>query len=110
MKEDVSKCPIESAMRLLGGRWRTLLIYYLTDGPKRFSDLMRDNPKISHRILTLNLRELEEAGVVSRTVHPGVPPRVDYELTPDGRRLLPLLDALGQWRVELAQGGVSAAA
>ena len=59
MKNTVSGCSIEDAMRLLGGRWRTLLIYYLADGPKRFSDLRRDNPTISHRMLALDLRELE---------------------------------------------------
>ncbi len=88
-------------MRLLSGRWRTLLIYYLIDGPKRLNELRRDNPKISHRMLTLDLRELEAAGVVSRTVHPGVPPRVEYELTADGHRLVPLINALGDWWEEL---------
>jgi DNA-binding HxlR family transcriptional regulator len=97
MKNTVSGCSIEDAMRLLGGRWRTVLIYYLIDGPKRFSDLQRDNPRISQRMLTLDLRELEAAGVVSRTVYPGVPPRVDYELTEDGRKLVPLINALGGW-------------
>jgi DNA-binding HxlR family transcriptional regulator len=97
MKSTVSGCPIEDAMRLLSGRWRTLLIYYLIEGPKRFSDLQRDNPTISHRMLTLDLRELEAAGVVARTVYPTVPPRVEYALTEDGRRLVPLINALGDW-------------
>ena len=97
MKSTVSGCPIEDAMRLLSGRWRTLLIYYLIDGPKRFSDLQRDNPTISHRMLTLDLRELEAAGVIARTVYPTVPPRVEYALTDDGRRLVPLINALGDW-------------
>ena len=97
MKDTVSGCPIEDAMRLLSGRWRTLLIYYLTSGAKRFSELRRDIPKISQRILTLELRTLEEAGVISRTVHPGRVAHVEYELTPAGRRLVPLIDALGDW-------------
>lgn len=101
MKDTVSKCPIEDAMRLLGGRWRTLLIYHLIGGPKRFSELRRDNPRISQRMLTLELRELEAAGVVSRTLSPGAPARVDYELTAPGRRLVPLIDALGAWWREL---------
>jgi DNA-binding HxlR family transcriptional regulator len=104
MKDTVSGCPIEDAMRLLSGRWRTLLIYYLIDGPKRFSDLRRDNPKISQRMLTLDLRELEAAGVVSRTVYPGVPPRVDYALTAEGRKLVPLINALGDWWEQLDRG------
>ena len=97
MKNVVSECPIEEAMRLLSGRWPTLLVYYLKDGVKRFSDLRRDNPTISHRMLTLELRKLEEAGVVRRTAFAGYPLRVDYELTPAGLRLVPLIDALGDW-------------
>ena len=99
MKDTVSGCSIEEAMRLIGGRWRTLLIYYLSSGPKRFSELRRDSP----RMLTLDLRELEAAGVVSRTVHPGVPLMVEYALTEDGRALVPLVDALGDWWEALAR-------
>jgi len=104
MKETVSGCSIEDAMQLLSGRWRTLLIYYLKDRPKRFSELQRDNPSISHRMLTLELRALEQAGIVSRTVFAEVPPRVEYALTADGRRLMPLLDALGDWWEALSAG------
>ncbi len=59
MKDTVSSCPIEDVMRVLSGRWPTLLIYYLKEGTKRFSDLRRDNPTVSHRILALELRKLE---------------------------------------------------
>jgi len=103
MKDTVSGCSIEEAMRLLSGRWRTLLVYYLMDGPKRFSELRRDNPTISQRMLTLDLRELERAGVVARTVTPSVPPRVDYALTDAGRALVPLVNALGDWWEDLAR-------
>lgn len=88
-------------MRLLSGRWRTLLIYYLEKGPKRFSELRRDIGKISQRMLTLELRMLEESGVIKRTVRPGRIAHVEYELTPAGYRLLPLIDALGDWWEEL---------
>lgn len=97
MKNVVSNCPIEEVMRLLSGRWPTLLLYYLKDGVKRFSDLQRDNPAISHRILTLELRKLENAGIVVRRAHPGFPLRVDYEISGEGRKLLPIIDALGTW-------------
>jgi len=97
MKDVVSACPIEEVMRVLSGRWPTLLIYYLKDGPKRFSDLRRDNPTVSHRMLTLELRKLEAAGIVLRTDYPGYPRRVDYELTADGLTLMPLIDALADW-------------
>ena len=74
-------------MRLLGGRWRLLIASYLVDGPKRFNELRRLVPGISQRMLTLDLRALEEAGLVMRTVYPTIPVKVEYSLTSDGRRL-----------------------
>jgi DNA-binding HxlR family transcriptional regulator len=100
MKDVVSRCPIEEVMQVLSGRWPTLLLYYLKDGTKRFSDLRRDNPTVSHRMLALELRKLEDVGIVTRTDHPGYPRRVDYDLTPSGRALVPLIDALGDWWVK----------
>ncbi|MGY3691094.1 helix-turn-helix domain-containing protein [Bradyrhizobium sp. B097] len=97
MKSLVSRCPIEEVMQILSGRWPTLLIYYLKQGTKRFSDLRRDNPTISHKMLTLELRKLEDAGIVERTEFEGYPLRVEYQLTPPGHRLVPLIDALGEW-------------
>src|SRR5688572_7158603 len=101
MKDTVSGCPIEDAMRLLSGRWRTLLVYYLIDGKKRFAQLQRDNPTISHRILTHELRALESAGIITRTVVPGKIAHVEYELTDGGRKLVPLINSLGDWYEEL---------
>lgn len=97
MKNLVSRCPIEEVMQVLSGRWPTLMIYYLQDGTKRFSDLRRDNPTISHKMLTLELRKLEDAGIVQRTEFAGYPLRVEYDLTSAGERLVPLIDALGEW-------------
>ncbi|AUC98114.1 transcriptional regulator [Bradyrhizobium sp. SK17] len=97
MKSLVSRCPIEEVMQILSGRWPTLLIYYLKQGTKRFSDLRRDNPTISHKMLTLELRKLEDAGIVERTEFEGYPLRVEYQLAPAGHRLVPLIDALGDW-------------
>jgi DNA-binding HxlR family transcriptional regulator len=102
MKTAVSACPIEEAMVLLSGRWPTLVLYYLQGGTKRFSELQRDNPAISHRMLTLELRKLEQAGVVRRTAYAGYPSRVEYSLTAAGLRVLPLIDALGDWWSETA--------
>jgi len=101
MKDVVSRCPIEEVMRLLSGRWPTLLLYFLKDGTKRFSDLKRDNPTLSHRMLALELRKLERAGVIRRTAQAGYPLRVEYDLTPAGLRLVPLIDALGDWWEDL---------
>lgn len=97
MKTTVSHCPIEDAMRVLSGRWPTLLLYYLKQGAKRFSDLRRDNPTVSHRILSLELRKLQDAGIVERTAYAGYPLRVVYALSPFGRELVPLIDAIGAW-------------
>jgi DNA-binding HxlR family transcriptional regulator len=105
MKDLVSRCPIEEVMQILSGRWPTLLIYYLKQGTKRFSDLRRDNPTISHRMLALELRKLEDAGIVSRTEFGGYPLRVEYDLTSAGRSLVPLLDALGDWWVSATADG-----
>lgn len=102
MRDLVSRCPIEEVMQVLGGRWPTLLIYYLKDGTKRFSDLRRDNPTISHKMLALELRKLEAAGIVRRTEFEGYPLRVEYDLTPAGQKLVPLIDALGNWWEETA--------
>lgn len=97
MKDLVSRCPIEEVMQILSGRWPTLLIYYLKPGTKRFSDLRRDNPTISHKMLALELRKLEDAGIVQRTQFSGYPLRVEYDLTAEGHSLVPLIDALGSW-------------
>ena len=105
MKDVVSRCPIEEVMQVLSGRWPTLLIYYLKDGTKRFSDLKRDNPTVSHRMLALELRKLEDAGIVRRTAFDGYPLRVDYDLTTSGMALVPLIDALGDWWEELEPVG-----
>ena len=104
MKDLVSRCPIEEIMQILSGRWPTLLIYYLKEGTKRFSDLRRDNPTISHKMLALELRKLEDAGIVRRTEFGGYPLRVEYDLTPAGERLVPLIDALGEWWERSAEG------
>ena len=95
MKDLVTRCPIEEVMQVLSGRWPTLLLYYLKDGTKRFSELQRDNPTVSHRMLTLELRKLESAGIVRRTVFDGYPLRVEYDLTETGLKFVPLIDALG---------------
>ena len=110
MKDVVSRCPIEEAMRVLSGRWPGLLLYYLKDGTKRFSDLRRDNPTVSHRILSLELRKLEACGVVRRASFEGYPLKVEYTLTASGLKLVPLLDAIGAWWWETEDERSSAAA
>lgn len=100
MKQTATGCSIEEAMRLLGGRWRLLLVSYLVDGPKRFNELRRDVPGISQRMLTLDLRALEQAGLIQRAVFAEVPVKVEYRLTDDGERLKPVVEVMrdfGLW-------------
>jgi DNA-binding HxlR family transcriptional regulator len=97
MRDRVSHCPIEGAMVLLSGRWRALILYYLNQGPMRFNELRRANGGISQQMLTRELRALEQAGVITRTVTPQVPPRVDYALSESGRRLMPIIESLSAW-------------
>jgi DNA-binding HxlR family transcriptional regulator len=100
MKSSATGCSVEEAMRLLGGRWRLLLVSYLLDGPKRFNDLRRDVPGISQRMLTLDLRALEDAGLVQRTVFAEVPVKVEYRLSQDGERMKPVVAVMrdfGLW-------------
>lgn len=110
MKDLISRCPIEEVMQVLGGRWPTLLIYYLKDGTKRFADLRRDNPTVSHRMLTLELRKLEAAGIVQRTAFAGYPLRVEYDLTAAGLALVPLIDPIADWWEENERGRTAASA
>ncbi len=90
-------CPIEAAFDVIGGRWKGVLLYHLLDGPKRNCELRRRVPGVTPRVLALQLRELEAAGVLSRTVYPEVPPKVEYQLTTFGRGLQPILLQVRDW-------------
>jgi DNA-binding HxlR family transcriptional regulator len=92
-----SGCSIETTMSVLGGRWKSVVLYWLVSRKRRFSELRRMLANCTQRVLTLQLRELERDGLITRTVFAEVPPRVEYELTPLGRSLEPLLRVLGQW-------------
>lgn len=90
-------CPIEAAFDAIGGRWKGVLLFHLLDGPKRNSELRRRVRGVAPRVLAQQLRELEAAGVVARTIYPEVPPKVEYALTPFGRILEPVLLSLRDW-------------
>ena len=90
-------CPVEATLELIGGKWKGVILYYLLDGRLRFSQLKRKIGCVTQRMLTKQLRELEECGLVERTVYPEVPPRVEYELTPTGKTLRPIVKALKKW-------------
>jgi DNA-binding HxlR family transcriptional regulator len=94
---------VASVLARVGDKWSVLLIMMLGDGPKRFNELKRMVGGISQRMLTLTLRGLERDGLITRTVFPTIPPRVDYELTDLGRGLAKPVQALGQWAFEHKQ-------
>ena len=91
---------VSEVLDRIGDKWSVLVVVTLGDGPKRYNELRRSIASISQRMLTLTLRGLERDGLISRTVFPTVPPRVDYELTELGRSLLRPVRALGSWARE----------
>jgi DNA-binding HxlR family transcriptional regulator len=93
----VYHCALDVTMELVGGKWKTIVLWYLRKDKKRFSELRKLIPGITEKMLSLQLRQLEKDGFVSRTIHPEVPPRVEYALTPHGRTLLPLLEEIAKW-------------
>ena len=95
-------CPVEAALELIGGKWKGVALYHLTDGTKRFNELKRLAGSVTQRTLTKQLRELEADGLISRTVYPVVPPKVEYALTDKGQSLVPILMALRNWGIEHA--------
>ncbi|WP_308776321.1 helix-turn-helix domain-containing protein [uncultured Bilophila sp.] len=90
-------CSLELAMELVGGKWKLVLLWHLQSGAKRFCELKRKLGDITQKMLTLQLRELEGAGLLTRTVYPVVPPHVEYALTERGRALAPVLRDLCAW-------------
>lgn len=92
------RCYFELTLDLIGGKWKPIIIYHLGRTDKmRYSDIRREIPKITERMLTKQLRELESDGIVNRRVYPVVPPKVEYNLTEEGLRLMPVLKALKDW-------------
>ena len=92
-------CPVEATLALIGGKYKALILWRLSGGTLRFSQLQKHIPATA-RMLTLQLRELEQDGLVSRTVYPEVPPRVEYAMTDLGRSLMPILTAMRNWGAE----------
>ncbi|MCU1314780.1 MAG: helix-turn-helix transcriptional regulator [Candidatus Acidoferrum typicum] len=90
-------CPVETTARIVGGRWKAAVLDQLFQGTKRFSELKRAITGLTPRTLSQQLRELQNTGIVERTVYADTPPRVVYALTPLGKSLRPLLDAMCHW-------------
>ncbi len=90
-------CSVEATLDVIGGKWKGVILFHLLDGVKRFGELRRLLPEVTQRMLTLQLRELEEAGIIHREVYREVPPKVEYSLTAFGSSLEPILLLMRDW-------------
>ena len=109
-KRIASRCPIEELLGVIGGRWKPVILWWLTETrePLRFKQLRERMPKISQKVLTQQLRELERDGLIRRDLYPEMPVRVEYSLLPFGRKLRPVLRALDSWarkHLSVSSGG-----
>jgi DNA-binding HxlR family transcriptional regulator len=97
MDEENRFCPVEAALAVIGGKWKPHIFRHLSSRTKRFGELQRALPYVTRKILTQQLRELEDDGVVIRTVFPQVPPKVEYSLSDYGKTLIPIMSSLSGW-------------
>lgn len=103
MEKELPACPVETTLMLISDRWKVLIIRDLLQGTKRFGELKKSIGHISQKVLTANLRSMEESGLVTRTVYAEVPPRVEYTLTETGYSLKPVLDVMLEWGMHYKQ-------
>ena len=96
-------CPVETTLMLIGDKWKVLILRDLLPGTKRFGELKRSIGNVSQKVLTSNLRSMEESGLLTRKVYAEVPPRVEYTLTETGYSLKTVLDAMAMWGTEYKQ-------
>ena len=96
-KKDLPACPVETTLTLIGDKWKVLILRDLMPGTKRFGELKKSIGGVSQKVLTAQLRDMEHSGLLTRTVFPEVPPRVEYTLTDLGKSLKPILDAMQNW-------------
>ena len=96
-EKNLPACPVETTLMLIGDKWKVLILRDLMPGTKRFGELKKSIGSVSQKVLTAQLRDMEEKGLVSRHVYAEVPPRVEYSLTELGQSLKPVLDAMWAW-------------
>lgn len=90
-------CPVEATLDVIGGKWKPVILWILRNGVMRFSAIQKAIPEVNSKTLTKQLRELEEDGVITRTVYPEIPPRVEYSVTEFGWSLIPIIQSLCDW-------------
>ena len=100
MERQLPACPVETTLELIGDKWKVLILRDLVGGTKRFGELKKSIGSVSQKVLTSQLRDMEDKGLVSRKVYVEVPPRVEYTLTETGYSLKPILDAMANWGAE----------
>lgn len=98
--KELPACPVETTLTLISNKWKVLILRDLLPGTKRFGELKKSIGEVSQKMLTTQLREMEAGGLLTRTVYPEVPPRVEYTLTQLGYSLKPILDAMSSWGEE----------
>ncbi len=96
-KEELPECPVATTVQLIGNKWKLLILRNLLVRPWRFNELMKSLEGISQKVLTDSLRSMEADGIITRTVYPEVPPRVEYALSELGESMRPILDAMQAW-------------
>ena len=97
LDERFGKCPYATAQSLISGKWAVMILLYLEDGPTRFNELLRKMPKMTHATLSVQLKALEERGLVKRVQYESIPPKVEYSLTEIGERFHPVIAAMETW-------------
>ena len=103
------QCSMELTLDLIGGKWKSLILWHLGENTLRFSELRRTLPQVTQKMLTQQLRELEDCGLVKRFIYTQIPPKVEYSLTDAGKSLLPILTMLCQWGLNYADQAESSA-
>lgn len=96
-KDELPECPVATTVSIIGSKWKLLIMRNLLVRPWRFNELKKDLDGISQKVLTDSLRSMEEDGIITRTVYPEVPPRVEYALSELGESMRPILDAMQKW-------------
>ncbi|MDE7283794.1 MAG: helix-turn-helix transcriptional regulator [Lachnospiraceae bacterium] len=99
-KDELPECPVATTVSVIGSKWKLLIIRNLLERPWRFNELKNNLDGISQKVLTDSLRTMENDGIITRTVYPEVPPRVEYALSELGESMRPILDAMKQWGTE----------